>query len=123
MPARTEIKGLEETKRKLEQVAQDVHGKPMVATFRQATLLLATDAKRFSPVDTGRLRSSITPEVFSKSNPLSGNILTGVVGTNVKYAPYMEFGAGVFAGKRPHRPRAVYLEQWARRHKANSFIV
>lgn len=38
-------------------------------------------------VDTGRLRSSITGEVRR-----SGAELVGVVGTNVQYAPVLEFG-------------------------------
>lgn len=37
------------------------------------------------PVDTGRLKGSLTPQV-------SG--MTGEVGTNVEYAPYVEFGTG-----------------------------
>lgn len=122
MPARTEIRGLQETKNKLEQTARDIHGKPMVATFQKAVLLLTRDAKLKSPVDTGRLRSSITGEVFTRS-ALFGHILTGVAGTNVKYAPYMEFGTGTFVGRKPHRPPVKYLEQWARRHKTSAYVV
>jgi HK97 gp10 family phage protein len=42
------------------------------------------NAKQRCPVDTGRLRSSIA---YTKINQLSCR-----VGTNVKYAPYVEFG-------------------------------
>lgn len=122
-PVRAEIKGLAETKKKLEQVSEDLHGRPMVSVFQKATLLVSRDAKINAPVDTGKLRSSITTEVFTKQSLFGGNILTGVVGTNLTYAPYMEFGTGVFAGKKPHRPKAVYLEQWARRHKAGAYQV
>ena len=46
-------------------------------------LLVETEAKRRCPVDTGRLRSSITTERKG---------LTLSVGSNVKYAPFIEFG-------------------------------
>lgn len=44
-------------------------------------------AKRLAPVDTGRLRSSITWRLERDSAGLMA-----VVGTNVHYAPYQEFG-------------------------------
>jgi HK97 gp10 family phage protein len=44
-------------------------------------------AKRNAPVDTGRLRSSIGGEVKT----LAGEVV-GIVGTNVKYAPFVEEG-------------------------------
>lgn len=53
-------------------------------------------AKELAPVDTGRLRNSISHEVDTDSK-------TVFVGTNVEYAPYIEFGTGKFAesGGRP----------------------
>lgn len=44
-------------------------------------------AKRNCPVDTGRLRSSIAEELGSDSQGL-----VEVVGTDVDYAPHVEFG-------------------------------
>lgn len=44
-------------------------------------------AKERCPVDTGRLRSSITWRLGRDSQGL-----LGIVGTNVEYAPYVEFG-------------------------------
>jgi HK97 gp10 family phage protein len=44
-------------------------------------------AKRYCPVDTGRLRSSITSVVGEVDGETSV-----VVGTNVEYAPHIEFG-------------------------------
>lgn len=46
-------------------------------------------AKELAPVDTGRLRNSISHQV-------EGND-TVAIGTNVEYAPYLEFGTGKFA--------------------------
>ena len=51
-------------------------------------LLVEKDAKLNCPVGTGTLRNSITHTV-------SGN--SGTVGTNVEYAPYVEYGTGLFA--------------------------
>ena len=51
-------------------------------------LLVEKDAKKLCPVDTGRLRSSITHEVLEVTKSNFG----GRVGTNVEYAPYIEFG-------------------------------
>ena len=42
-------------------------------------------AKGYAPVDTGRLRNSISHEVAQDENAV-------YVGTNVEYAPYQEFG-------------------------------
>lgn len=42
-------------------------------------------AKEYAPVDTGRLRNSITHETA----PEEGAVY---IGTNVEYAPYQEFG-------------------------------
>lgn len=44
-------------------------------------------AKRIAPVDTGRLRSSITHEVGGDAQGMVAR-----VGTSVEYAPHLEFG-------------------------------
>lgn len=82
------------------------------APMRQATLLVAGDARRNAPIDTGRLRASIVPEVTH-----SGNEIVGVVDSNVAYAPFMELGT------RPHWPPIGALEVWARRHGTTAFLV
>lgn len=56
--------------------------------LQEACLLVENTAKELAPVDTGQLRNSITHQVV-------GDV--GYVGTNVKYAPYVEYGTGVFA--------------------------
>lgn len=45
---------------------------------------VAGEAKKHAPVDTGRLRASILPQLVDKG--------TVAVGTNVRYAPYVELG-------------------------------
>ena len=56
-----EIKGLEETQRAMEQIVRDLRGEPFLSGMRRATLLVQRSAKQKAPVDTGRLRASITP--------------------------------------------------------------
>ena len=49
-------------------------------------------AKRLCPVDTGRLRNSITHQQYDEN--------TEVVGTNVEYAPYVELGHHTSSGSK-----------------------
>lgn len=107
-----EVNGLLQTQRQLERTAANLHGTPVLNAFREATLILQRDAKINSPVDTGRLRASITPEVQSL-----GEDILGIVGSNVVYAPFMELGT------RPHWPPLSALEVWARRHGTTAYIV
>ena len=107
-----EIKGLIELQRKTTQVIRDLHGEPMLNAMRDSVLLIQRGARINAPVDTGRLRASITPEIRSE-----GDTVIGVVGSNVVYAPWMEFPV------RPHWPPLAALEVWARRHGTSAYIV
>ena len=51
---------------------------------RDLVLLVEAEAKKLCPVDTGKLRASITPVIESWA--------AGYIGTNTEYAPYVEFG-------------------------------
>jgi len=110
---RLELKGLREEQARMTQIVADLHGEPMLEGMRNATLLVTRDAKRFAPVDTGRLRASIIPEV-RVSGPTQ---IQGVVGSNVEYAPFVELGT------KPHWPPVGALEVWARRHGTSAFLV
>jgi HK97 gp10 family phage protein len=107
-----EIKGLQELQRKAEQVVKDLGGAPLLNAMRDSVLMIERDAKILAPVDTGRLRASITPAVRSAVGGIQG-----VVGSNVTYAPYQEFGT------KPHWPPVSALETWARRHHTSAFLV
>lgn len=100
---RLEIRGLKETQKKMEQVARDLSGPPMLAAMRDATMVVQRDAKKLAPVNTGRLRASIIPEVRAS---VVGRTITGVVGSNVEYAPYVE------TGTRPHFPPLAAIQRW-----------
>ena len=51
--------------------------------MKTACLIVERDAKKLCPVDTGRLRSSISHEIEG---------MTGYVGSNVEYARAVELG-------------------------------
>ena len=55
-------------------------------------------AKKLCPVDTGRLRASITHQQYDDH--------TEVVGTNVEYAPFVELGTHRMAARPFLRPAA-----------------
>lgn len=81
-----EIINLDKLNYKLENLANLNVSKAL----NRACLVVENEAKRLCPVDTGDLRSSITHEV---------NNDVGIVGTNKEYAPYVEFGTGIFASE------------------------
>lgn len=58
----------------------------------KACALVERSAKQKAPKGTGELRRSITSKVES-----SGSDIQGVVYTPLEYAPYVEFGTGLFA--------------------------
>lgn len=60
---------------------------PVAADLARRAIRVETAAKRLCPVDTGRLRSSITHQVAVDVRGLAARI-----GTNVDYAPWVEFG-------------------------------
>jgi HK97 gp10 family phage protein len=62
--------------------------------LERACALVERKAKEKAPKDTGALRRSITSEITHE-----GGNLTGVVFTPLEYAPYVEYGTGLFAEK------------------------
>jgi HK97 gp10 family phage protein len=60
-------------------------------TVNESAINVQTGAKSRCQVNTGRLRSSIAIE------PASGRGFTLRVGTKVFYAPYVEWGTGIFS--------------------------
>lgn len=60
----------------------------MQEPLQQACAMVEATAKKNCPVDTGELRNSIDFVVVGDA---------GYVGTNKEYAPYVEYGTGIFA--------------------------
>lgn len=81
------IIGLEELYKKLDKL---VAKEALTEGLTKACIRVESEAKEKAPVDDGTLRMSITHEVDAAN-------LKGIVGTNVEYAPYVEFGTGIYA--------------------------
>ena len=82
------LEGLDKVLKNLKEEGDDI--KKMVDFAMAAnTEAMATEAKNRAPVDTGRLRASIT------SNKIRNYSYELVAQT--KYAPYLEFGTGKYA--------------------------
>lgn len=91
-------------------------GKPMKTFYEATGLHIRNLAVAGAPHDRNRLRGSIKEQV--DDSPIPTQV---TVGSNVEYAPYMEYGTGLFAegpkakGGR-HWPPAAALDLWAERH-------
>lgn len=66
----------------------DVQQMNLKKALTDCCLWVMNDARKKCPVDIGTLRNSITYEVYDDY---------GEVGSNLEYAPYVEFGTGKFA--------------------------
>lgn len=60
--------------------------------LERACALVERSAKEKAPKDTGALRRSITSEVEVSPNEISATVFTPL-----EYAPYVEYGTGLFA--------------------------
>jgi len=95
-----QVTGLAPTLMKIRNLAsEDKLGKIVEA----AALQVEAEAKRICPVDTGRLRNSIATAKDKKT--------TAIVGTNVEYAPYVEFGTHKASAQPFLRPAAEKVKQ------------
>jgi len=85
------IEGLQRTIQNLQRIHPAIK-KHMGPALEKCCLIVISDAKPGCPVKTGLLSSSLTFEVDSE-------LLVGVVGTNVFYAPYVELGTWKMAAQ------------------------
>ena len=83
--------------RKIEKLQKAMKAMPDLITeelgkaVRDLVLIVEARAKELCPVDTGKLRASITPVIESWA--------AGYIGTNTHYAPYVEFGTKKMAAQ------------------------
>jgi HK97 gp10 family phage protein len=84
-----EINGLEALLKSLDDVAS---GEQLEKALGKACAVVERSAKEKAPKDTGALRRSITSKVENM-----GGTMQGVVFTPLEYAPYVEYGTGLFA--------------------------
>jgi HK97 gp10 family phage protein len=67
-------------------------GQQLRSALGRACALLEREAKQKAPKDTGALRRSITSKIEAEDGEL-----VGIVYTPLEYAPYVEYGTGLFA--------------------------
>jgi len=92
------VKGVQELAAKLE--PDKMLNMPLKKLLGEAGRLVERQAKIDVPVDTGRLRASITHEVSSEALPLWAR-----VGTKVEYASFVELGHKQEVGRYVHAIR------------------
>ena len=80
-----EFEGAEKLMARLDKMSDEAELKKSLET---AALLVEKSAKQKAPKDTGTLRRSITSKVEG---------LEGIIYTPLEYAPYIEYGTGLFA--------------------------
>jgi hypothetical protein len=76
--------------------------------LKSAGTVVAGEARRRAPVDSGLLRTSISTEVFEKDGVVVAAIGTNVANNGKPYGAYMEFGTGL-VHDHPSWPRARHV--------------
>lgn len=79
------IQGIEAVVDRLEKLA---NAENLEASIGKACAIVEADAKKKAPKDNGDLRRSITSKVEGTE---------GIIYTPLEYAPYVEYGTGLFA--------------------------
>lgn len=81
----SDISGFVEVREDNREAIANAIDRALVAALEEVGLVAEGYAKRACPVDTGRLRNSITHIVDEGTRHV-------IIGTNVEYAPYVELG-------------------------------
>lgn len=84
-----EFKGLDDV---LKAIENAVDPAKVEAAMGKACAVVEGRAKQLAPKDTGALRNSIQSKVEKRDGEI-----VGVVFTPLEYAPYIEYGTGLFA--------------------------
>lgn len=85
MSAEIKIEGLDEILYKLDKISSNANIEEALGT---CCAIVEKSAKQKAPKDTGALRRSITSKVEDNQ---------GIIFTPLEYAPYIEYGTGLFA--------------------------
>lgn len=113
MTARITVEGLDRVVARLQDM--QLWAGPLRKGLDKAGFIVESEAKKNAPVDRGTLRASIAHEVEQATVPRYVK-----VGSNLHYAPLMEFGTGRRSdGPSPsagHFPPPSELAGWAQRH-------
>ena len=95
------VTGLTELTQKLDSLLDINDG------MKKCCALVERSAKEKVPVQTGELRRSITSKVEN-----NGLEVTGTIYTPLEYAPYIEYGTGLFAEKGGRPTPWCYQGEW-----------
>lgn len=79
------FEGMSSLNKKIDKMVDE---KTVAEALERACAMVEASAKKNAPKDTGALRRSITSKVENNE---------GIVFTPLEYAPYIEFGTGLFA--------------------------
>jgi len=79
----------------------------VLASVEAACGLIQATAQEYCPVDTGRLRDSITVEVEQLDTTVRGT-----VGPHTDYAAFVEFGTGIRGASSPGAGAGPYSPTW-----------
>ena len=88
MATNVRLEGLNDILARLEMTTDE----RLTQSMRKACALVERNAKIKAPKGDGALRRSITSEVYTDATDV-----VGVVYTPLEYAPYVEYGTGLFA--------------------------
>lgn len=84
-----EVQGLRKLFRRMDRVADTTE---LENAMGRACSIVEAAAKQMAPKDTGALRNSIQSKV-----EINGEDIQGIVFSPLEYAPYIEYGTGLFA--------------------------
>ena len=84
-----EIEGINKVLKRLEKLSNTEN---IEKAMGKACAVVEAAAKQNAPKDTGALRNSITSKVENRNGHVEGTIFTPL-----EYAPYIEYGTGLFA--------------------------
>lgn len=84
-----EFKGLDDVIDNIDSIAK---AENLLDAIGKACSLVEAEAKKKAPKGNGELRRSITSKTYTK-----GADVVGEVFTPLEYAPYVEYGTGIFA--------------------------
>ena len=97
------IEGLKELNLKIDEMF-DVN--ELEGLVLKAALMVERDARKKAPKDTGALKRSIESKVEN-----DGSTISGVVFSPLEYAPYVEYGTGLFAETQGRQTPWVYQDE------------
>ncbi len=80
------VKGFKQFQRNMRELKEDMPA-VLESAMQVGGMVIEREARRICPYETGNLRSSIHTEVRQERKEV-----TAVIGTNVEYAKYVEYG-------------------------------